>query len=239
MKLVGLALTKWAPYVPDRAFRVLVRMAAMALDEDSEKVPASMFFGGRDVLASVLRAERSGTIESQDRAVTRALKDLIELGAIERANRPGNGKRAEYRLTLFNAIRIEGHAVDNSKQPDTHWYPEPDTSGQQGTSGCLPEPDTHWSGSPTPSGTPRNTEDYLLQLEEQDQEFGVGHQEQLTPARATTESQIELANSQSKCGDPTCELGYRYDKSAPKGQRNIPCPECNGNVIQFPGRRSA
>jgi hypothetical protein len=237
MKLVGMVLNKWAPHVPDRAFRVLMRMAAIALDEDSDKAPAATFFGGRDLLASVLRAERSGTLKSQDRALTRAINDLIELGAIERTNRACAGNRAEYRLTLFGAIRIDGHAVDKSKEPDTHWYPEPDTSGQKPDTHWYPEPDTHWSKSPTPTGTPRSTEDYLGLLEEQDQEESVDLSAAVTVPRANATDDSNN-NSSRKCDDPRCELGYRYDKTRPKGDRNYPCPICSPNVIPF-GRRSA
>lgn len=68
-------------------------------------------------------AERLGSLNAQERAVERAIGDLVNYGAIERANRAGNGKRAAYRLTLFNAIHIDGRPVDSKGQPDTQGYP--------------------------------------------------------------------------------------------------------------------
>ena len=43
--LVGFALANWS-HVPDRAFRVLVRMALTALDYPNGDQPADLYFGG-------------------------------------------------------------------------------------------------------------------------------------------------------------------------------------------------
>lgn len=244
MKLVGLALTKWAPHVPDRAFRVLLRMAATALDEPTDKYPAATFFGGKDVLLSVMRAERHGTMASMEKALGRAIADLVELGAVERLNKPRAGTRGEYRLTLFGAIHIDGRAVDNPVekqiQPDTHGGAQPDTSGPQPDTHRGAQPDTSGYLSPTPTGGPRNKEEELQEeLEEQPQKNAADLVEPVT-VRARDDEPPEKSEIEPRCRNPECLNGSVIDKTKPKGKRIAPCPECQppNNVIQF-GRRTA
>src|SRR6185369_3700840 len=108
-----LVLTRWAPLVSDRAFRILTRMAHTALDTPNDNMPAGIFTGGRELLALTLHAERNGTQEAAYRTVKRAIAELIEVGAIERTNNAFTGRRGCYRLTLENRPRIDRHAVDN------------------------------------------------------------------------------------------------------------------------------
>lgn len=227
MKLVGMALTKWAPHVPDRAFRLLVRMASTALDEPSGDMPAALYFGGRDLLMSTLRAERNGSLKSLERSVERGIKDLIRVGAIERTNRAYFGERAVYRLTLFNPIRIDEPLVDNREEPDTEGRAMPDTHG-----GAMP--DTQGGKSPTPTGGPMSTEEVL---EEQLEEEGVDLSGPVTvrAREPTSEPQPELAPP--KCDQPGCAKGYVLVGDPPTIAK---CPTChpNSNVIQFPRRET-
>lgn len=88
------------------AFRVLVRMAHTALDEDTKARPARLYYGGREVLAATLRPdvhdfeEGSKEWRGAEANVRRALRILIEAGAIERVGQAHTGERQVYRLIL-------------------------------------------------------------------------------------------------------------------------------------------
>ena len=87
------------------AYRLLVRMAHTALDEDTKDRPARLYFGGRDVLAETIRDDLPAEPTSKERKnayadVRRALRVLVEAGAVERANSAHTGERQVYRLTL-------------------------------------------------------------------------------------------------------------------------------------------
>lgn len=227
MQLVGLAMTKWAPHVPDRAFRVLMRMALTALDTPQNGRPANIFNGGRDLLASVLRAERDGSEIAIDKALKRAIADLVKVGAIRLTNRPRAGVRAIYELTLNNAIRIDEPLVDNSAQGDTSGTPEGDTRG-------TPQGDTSGPIRGTLAVPPRRQEETY---KEQDQETGG----QVTPpltVRARDAPTTPKDDPKSKCADPTCVMGYALD---PQSRTNIRCPSCNPptNVLPFRKGKSA
>lgn len=228
MKLVGMALTKWAPHVPDRAFRLLVRMAMTALDEDTTDMPAGLYFGGRDLLAGALRAERNGSLKSVERSVERGIRDLIELGAIERTNRAYFGERAVYRLTLFNAIRIDQPPVDNEGEPDTSGRAMPDTHR-----GAMP--DTQSPQSPTPTGGPRSTEEVL---EEQLEDESVDLTGPVAVARARDAPKPIEEIPPDKCPQPGCAKGYVLIGEPPSIAK---CPVCHpkSNVIQFPSRKES
>jgi hypothetical protein len=96
--LVNLALARWAPHISDTAFRVLVRMALVALDSESENGrPAGLYFGGRELLAMTLRCrDRTAAL----RMVRRAVNELVKAGAVERVGKAHTGHRQTYRLTL-------------------------------------------------------------------------------------------------------------------------------------------
>ncbi|MBM0275350.1 hypothetical protein [Micromonospora tarensis] len=100
-RLVSLVLARWT-HLPDRAFRVVVKMAHTALDEPSEGKPAAIYFAGRDPLIAVLRSERGGDRDTLDRTLKRAIGDLIKDMAVERVSAGRAGSNAVYRLTLLN-----------------------------------------------------------------------------------------------------------------------------------------
>lgn len=104
------AFGSW-PHLPDRAMRVLIRMAVTAMDDG---VPPR-YFGGWELLAHSLgcvwtaptplmsddeRQEAERSTEAARRAVGRAVRALIQAGAVERLNVPQAGRRADYALIL-------------------------------------------------------------------------------------------------------------------------------------------
>lgn len=232
-QLVSLALTRWAPHTPDRAFRVLIRMALTALDEGTVQVPAGLYFGGRDLLLSCLRAERKGSRESVLRALSRAIDDLVKLGAVERVNKAYAGVNQVYKLTLMAAVRIDGRPVDNFGKGDTDNHPLGDTHDH-------PEGDTGATERVTPTTTPRNQEEPLEELRE---ETSLDLRGPVTAPRAnqpahklTNESPLATdPPPPPQCPEPTCARGYVLTAD----NRIEKCPRCNSNVIPFPERRSA
>lgn len=160
-RLVTLVLMRW-PHVSDRAFRVLVRMAHTALDEPGQGTPAHLYFGGRDLLADVLRSD--GDRDTVYRTVKRAIAELVEAGAIERVAAGRAGRHAVYRMTLAGARSIDTQPVDNPATPprqgDTSSPPEGDTSDP-------PQGDTSSPVRGTPAVPPRNHEEPLKELEEE------------------------------------------------------------------------
>lgn len=97
-QLVTLVLANWT-HVSDPAFRVLVRMAVSAFDNPHKGKPASIYNGGRELLAMSLKSKQ-GTDETRFRAVKRALRELSEEGAIEHVQTGWAGQNSTYRLTL-------------------------------------------------------------------------------------------------------------------------------------------
>lgn len=226
IKLVGLVLTRWAAHVSDRAFRVLTRMAATALDEPSKDTPASLYFGGRELLASALNSERNGTPESALRTVKRAIAELIDVGAIRRTNKAYAGVNQVYELRLWDAIRIDGRAVDNSAKGDTSGTPEGDSTG-------TPVGDTSGPKWGTPRVPPRNKEE---PLEERYEDEGVDLREPVAVARARDAPKFVEETPPDRCDQPTCSRGFVLVGDPPRIER---CPKCHSNVIPFPDRRSA
>lgn len=225
-KLVSLALTRWAPHVPDRAFRVLVRMAVTALDEASNGQQAGLYFGGRDLLLSCLKAERNGTRDSQLRALRRAVNDLIDLGCIRRTNKAYAGVNQVYELTLWAAIKVDAQPVDNSVgepvKGDTSDPPLGDTDDPPQEGPWCPE-------RGTPTTPPRNHEEPIEELRE---EQGVDERPELTTARDPTPTQTP--NESPRCPEPGCARGFVL-----RGEQITYCPRCRPNVIQLPERKSA
>lgn len=228
MKLVGLVIAKWAPYVPDRAYRVLTRMAFSALDEPSGKTAACMYTGGRDLLIDVMPNKEKRNLVALNQAIKRSINELIKLGAIEAANRACPGKQATYRLTLDGPIRIDAHR-GKPKIMGVTYCPE---------QGSPTDPQNPEWGSPsaqngghllTPLGELR-----ITPTGEQVEEIGVDLRRPVTlPRDAGKETTVE-----KKCDNDDCEFGYRYDASKPKGQRNTRCPDCRPTtVIPFPEDR--
>lgn len=231
-KLVSLALTRWAPHVPDRAFRVLVRMAVTALDEASNGTQPNLYFGGRDLLVSVLRAERGGKRDTQLRQLRKALNELVALGCIRRTNKAYAGVNQVYELTLWAAINVDAQPVDNSSE-----------ATEEGDSHAPPveDPDAPPVGVPggpergTPTHPPRNHEEPREELRE---EQGVDETAQLTTARDPTKSQTPNPEAPiaepPKCPEPGCARGFVL-----RGEQITYCPRCRPNVIQLPERTAA
>lgn len=82
------------PDLPDRPWRVLARMAFVAHDEHKQP----LYWRGRDDLVAALGLPVGAT--NSYRAVRRAVADLVDAGAIERAGGGYNGKSTRYELTL-------------------------------------------------------------------------------------------------------------------------------------------
>lgn len=106
ISLVNQALFYAAPKISDRAFRVLMRMAATALDKPSDGQPAATFFGGVEMLTMVLRSGRAEKDDSAPRIVRYAVAELIEAGLIECVEKPRKGHRPVYRLTLDSGMTV-------------------------------------------------------------------------------------------------------------------------------------
>lgn len=150
-RLVQLALMRWS-HVSDRAFRVLVRMALTALDEPQNGQQAGLYFGGRDLLATVIRSGEDVKREVVYRTVSKAVAELIEVGAIERTNVARSGEKQVY------SLRLESMPIKPQGVPSGH------------AQGVSPG---HAQGVPTgpesmsPRDTPRNQEEPREELEEE------------------------------------------------------------------------
>lgn len=145
IQLVGVVLVRWAPHLSDRAFRVLVRMAATAMDRSNGQAPAGVYFGGHDLLAMTLRRERrGGTDETGLKLVQRAIAELIQLGAVERTSASRSGRRANYTL------RLDAEIVGDSSGPPL---------GDSGGPPQIPLGDSSGTKWGTPVVPPRNNEE--------------------------------------------------------------------------------
>ena len=78
-------------HLPDRPFRLLVHKSLVALDNDKRP----KYFGGRDALVAALGLPPQPT---SNQMVSRAIRVLVDSGAISRANVGRVGQRAEYWL---------------------------------------------------------------------------------------------------------------------------------------------
>jgi hypothetical protein len=97
---VAAVLTHWPARLSHPAFRALVCMANMSLDDGAP----SVYFGGWGPLAHALGRSDPGKGNPLPRpdheAVRRAVAELIECKAIRRTRHGRQGSRAEYELTL-------------------------------------------------------------------------------------------------------------------------------------------
>lgn len=121
--LVGAALNaEWAHLTPTERL-VLIAMAHRALDTGNPGRPASIYYGGHDELIWIITGEDStrGTPEhaAGQRLITRAIRKLIDAGAIDQISAGRRGQRARYKITLGRS-----QAVDNIRlfpaKVDTH-----------------------------------------------------------------------------------------------------------------------
>lgn len=177
---VAMVCTYWTD-LPDRAFRVLVYVANLCRDGD----PEARYYGGRDPLVQVLGATPG---EVAYRRVQRALADCVDAGALVVAKHGGNGRRAEYALTLGRRMR----AVDNPADPDetspVACHPvTPNTGPETSPADTLRvSADAGWvsadAGCMTPSDTPKETE----------------------PTKPTTRDNASLVTTSPVVVEPTC-----------------------------------
>lgn len=87
------------------ATRLLLHMALECWDEDRDDQPARRYFAGREssaIALGFLAPDNAG--EAAHRAVKRAVRELIDRGAIRRLRTGGRGDRSEYEL-LLNSSR--------------------------------------------------------------------------------------------------------------------------------------
>ena len=96
-------------HLPDRPFRLLVHMSHLV--KDTNEVPT--YWGGRDAMAQALGLD-VGTASTHT-MVKRAIKKLIDEGAIRRTFDGHAGSRSEYRLTLErgnSSVPLRGNKGD-------------------------------------------------------------------------------------------------------------------------------
>lgn len=134
--MMGLFAAKNAVLVAARlelgntAARLLSHMALECWDEDQGGQAARRYFAGRESSAIALgfSAPDNGS-EAAHRAVKRAVKELIDRGAIRRVRLGGRGETSEYELIL-----------DSSRPPVTRRrVNEPIPFPSQGTTGWSPQ----------------------------------------------------------------------------------------------------
>jgi hypothetical protein len=83
------------------ATRLLLHMALECWDEDRSDQPARRYFAGRESSAVALGFLAPGNgSEAAHRAVKRAVKELVDRGAISRVRLGGRGETSEYELNL-------------------------------------------------------------------------------------------------------------------------------------------
>ena len=99
-RLVAQVFTHWT-HLPDRPFRVLVRMAHIAKDTN----PVPIYWAGRDDLAQALGLTPG---EAAYQAVKRAVRQIVKAGAVEIEYLGHATKRTEYRLTVDRMPRKKG-----------------------------------------------------------------------------------------------------------------------------------
>ena len=158
-QLVAEVLARWT-HLADRPFRVLVRMALTALDRPTAEVPAGVYFAGRDLLAMTLRAD-GGSEKNRHRTVARAIAELIEQGAVERADSGRQGHNAVYRLTLKGGSKSHPEtALTTTTQGGSKGHPQGGSKGHpQGGSWSPPRV--------APEATPRTQEEPIEELYEE------------------------------------------------------------------------
>ncbi|MGV8970713.1 MAG: hypothetical protein ACOH10_00195 [Rhodoglobus sp.] len=134
--MMGLFAAKNAVLVAARlelgntASRLLVHMALECWDEERGDQLPRRYFAGRESSAIALGflAPNNGT-EAAHRAVKRAVKELIEGGAISRVRLGGRGETSEYELNLDSsrpptARRMANEPIPFPSQGTTDWSPQ-------------------------------------------------------------------------------------------------------------------
>lgn len=116
--------------IGNTAARLLNHMALECWDEDHGIQPARRYFGGRESSAVALGfgAPHNGS-EAAHRAVKRAVKELIDQGAIRRLRSGGRGETSEYELLLDSSRPATSRRGSNEPIPfpsqgTTDWSPQ-------------------------------------------------------------------------------------------------------------------
>src|SRR5262245_30338338 len=198
--LVGMVLASWS-HVPDRAFRVLVRMAHTALDAAKEDQPSERYFGGRDLLALTLGQpfppgdtdDAISARQSAYRTVRRAIEDLTKAAVVEPVGQAHAGHQPDYRL------KSRGSPSDLLKG-DTGGPPQGDTGGP-------PQGDTSGPSRRTRSDPPRNHEEPRKELE---QEPPTNPTAEPFPRPQATRSTGRVRDAGARPADPARRLPRRW-----------------------------
>lgn len=82
----------------DRALACLLVMASIARDTPTPKVDAGLYYGGWPLLARCLGFKVYNP--AAERAVARAIRQLVDAGLVVPEGKPGTHNRQVYRLTL-------------------------------------------------------------------------------------------------------------------------------------------
>jgi hypothetical protein len=242
--LVAKLVSKWAPHLGHDAFRVLTVMAVTALDNPTPEQPAGMYFNGVKPLQDVLRDSGTRTPAALKKAAQEAIREALAVGAVEQTKAAKSQRRAEYRLTLDNTPaaytrdlqKLKDFKAAQDGQGETVSPPAPAIQGETVTPPAGGDGNSPLAGDGiSPSGgdgtSPRGGDGISPFLEEEPQEEPqeelkeeeeAGVSAHLTVARTRAPAPPE----HDSCGEPGCELGFRYDPAKPRGQRNIACPVC-------------
>jgi hypothetical protein len=163
VKLATAAYTWWT-HIPDRPFRLLVHMCLIAKDTDDNP----KFYGAREQMILALGLPDAPT---SDQMVSRAVRQLLDSGALVRATNARFGRRAEFWVRVKNRPQLDS-TVKQSLTPESSNSLTPeskqvDPSGKhrltpQSTQGVLLKPSTQENGeeetSSRNSGVPRATQ---------------------------------------------------------------------------------
>ena len=149
VRLVGEALRPDWCILSDRARLVLVQMCYVARDRATADTAAQVYFGGhRELIRTVLGLDPDALTATQldtaERAVKRAVKELKDAGAITLVSHPVKGQRAVYQVhpNHYPDLQQEELPVDNSaaattvgghQRPPLGGHPAPPYSGVRGT----------------------------------------------------------------------------------------------------------
>ena len=224
-KLMHAVLNEWAPYVSERGFRTLMRMAATARDEATKDMPANLYFAGREPLLNTWRIEsRKGSEKTANKELQRVLNELVRVGAIERTNKAYVGTNQVYRLTLTNRPRIDARAVDNLIDEDGKGgRTAPPVTGPQ-TPPVEGRTAEKWGGvQPPPIDDEGLTEGQEVGMEAADLRGPV-----TLRAREPNEDGFIPP---VECGYKGCVRGWVIPTD-PLAD-NEPCPKCSPNVVVF------
>jgi hypothetical protein len=173
-RLVTLVLTYWTG-LPDRQFRILLRMAHTALDTPSDdgKKPAEMYWGGHELLAMTLgcpypdgdgaeaRRARAGVLREVRREVA-ALRKAGACRVVDTGRVVRQGHSQTYLLTLWQPDRA-GPQRTSSAGP----LPSDSAGGQNPSSAGAQNPSSAGGLSPSEQGVtapPRNQEEPSQEL---------------------------------------------------------------------------